>query len=126
MTAPNEAAVLAAFRAYLGAFLANDMDGIRAVCLFPLAHIANGETRLLDDFPIRPGELMARKGWHTTVDVETSVVGVSESKGHLISRGTRVRADGSVIERYAAFYALAETESGWKIFAISDVILPTE
>ena len=44
-------------------------------------------------------------------------------KGHVISSGTRIRKDKSVIEKYTVFYAFTKTDNGWKMYAISDVIL---
>jgi hypothetical protein len=48
---------------------------------------------------------------------------ISETKAHLVlKRGKRVRRDGS--PQVFAFYAWTRTADGWKIFAISDVIVP--
>ena len=48
---------------------------------------------------------------------------LNSTKGHVISSGTRIRKDKSVIEKYTVFYAFTKTDVGWKMYAISDVIL---
>jgi hypothetical protein len=68
---------------------------------------------------------MSAKQWHDTRDLDPEVVFVSSEKAHLIVRqATRVRADQSPIEIVSAFYALTRTPAGWKIFALSDIIIP--
>jgi hypothetical protein len=80
---------------------------------------------MLDEYPIRPSALMAAKDWHTSIDMDYEVIGISETKAHLVlKRGTRVRRDGSPIEHVFAFYAWTRTADGWKIFAVSDVTVP--
>ena len=59
----------------------------------------------------------------TTIDSETYVHGINPKKGHIISSGTRIRKDKTVIEKYTAFYAFTKIDDGWKMYAISDVIL---
>jgi hypothetical protein len=65
---------------------------------------------------------MAANAWHTSIDMEYEVFGISSTKAHLIlKRGTRVRRDGSPIEDVHAFFAWTRTPEGWKIFAVSVV-----
>jgi hypothetical protein len=79
---------------------------------------------MLDEYPIRPSALMAAKGWHTSIGMTYEVIGISETKAHVVlKRCTRVRRDGSPIEDVFAFYAWTRTEDGWKMFAVSDVTL---
>ena len=119
--------VLAAYDAYLKAFLSKDLTALNAMMQFPLAHIGNGKTRMHDTFPFDPSELMAAKQMVDTIDTEYEVVSVTDKKAHLILRtGTRVRRDGSPIETVAAFYALTRTDAGWKFFALSDITVPAE
>ena len=66
--------------------------------------------------------MMENKQWDTTIDTETYVHGTNSTKGHVISRGTRIRKDKSVIEKYTTFYVFTKTRDGWKIYAISSVI----
>ena len=121
----SEAEILRAYERYLEAFLADDIAAIDAVVEYPLAYIGDGTVRMLDEYPIKPSALMAAKQWHTSVDVDYEVVGISETKAHLVlKRCTRVRRDGSPIEHVFAFYAWTKTESGWKMFAVSDVTVP--
>lgn len=118
--------VLATYRAYGAAFRANDLRALDKLIQYPLAHVGNGTTTLLDTFPIKPAELIAAKQWHDSKDLAYEVVFASADKAHLILRhGTRVRADGSSIETVSAFYALTRTPSGWKFFAISDITIPS-
>ena len=119
----NEKEVLKAYEEYLAYFLNNDMDGVNSLVKFPITSIADGESKLLDAFPVTPKEMMENKQWDTTIDTETYVHGVNSKKGHVISSGTRIRKDKSVIEKYTAFYAFTKTDKGWKMYAVSSVIL---
>ena len=123
MSDNNDNEVLVAYEQYLAYFLDNDMDGINSLVKFPITYIADGESKSLASFPISPKEMMENKKWNTTIDTETYVHGTNSSKGHVISSGTRIRKDKSVIEKYTVFYAFTKTDNGWKMYAISDVIL---
>ena len=123
MSDNNEKEVLKAYEKYLAYFLDNDMDGVNSLVKFPITYIADGESKLLDAFPVTPKEMMENKQWDTTIDTETYVHGVNSKKGHVISSSTRIRKDKSVIEKYTAFYAFTKTRDGWKMYAISSVIL---
>ena len=91
--------VLAAYAAYVTAFRANDIQAIDKLMQYPLAHIGNDQTTLLDAYPIKPAEMRAAKQWHDTRDIAHEVVFASADKAHLILRqATRVRADGSPID----------------------------
>jgi hypothetical protein len=117
--------VIATYQAYIRAFLANDIDAINDLVLYPLAYVGAGKTVLLDSFPVKPADLMASKQWHTTTDTEFEVVGVSSNKAHVtIPHAKRLRADGSLIETVSVFYAFTKTETGWKMFALSDITVP--
>ena len=119
------AEVLAAYKKYLEAFMSNDMNGINALVLYPLAYVGDGVVKMFHEYPIRPADLMAQTGWRDTLNMQYEVVAVSDTKAHLILRsGTRVRADGSPIEDISGFYAWTKTTTGWKMFAISDVRMP--
>ena len=121
----SKAEVIQAYERYLEAFLADDLAAIDALVQYPLAYIGDGQVSMLDEYPIKPSALMAAKDWHTSVDMEYEVIGISETKAHLVlRRGTRVRRDGSPIEDVYAFYAWTKTNDGWKMFAISDVTVP--
>ena len=123
MSDNNEKEVLKAYEEYLAYFLNNDMDGVNSLVKFPITSIADGESKLLDAFPVTPKEMMENKQWDTTIDTETYVHGVNSKKGHVISSGTRIRKDKSVIEKYTAFYGFTKTDKGWKMYAVSSVIL---
>jgi hypothetical protein len=123
MSESNEKEVLKAYEEYLAYFLDNDMDGINSLVKFPITYIADGESKSLDAFPVSPKEMMENKKWDTTIDTETYVHGTNSIKGHVISSGTRIRKDKSIIEKYTVFYAFTKTDNGWKMYAISDVIL---
>jgi hypothetical protein len=51
--------VLAAYAAYVAAFRANDVRAIDKLMQYPFSHIGNGQTTLLDAYPIRPAEMRA-------------------------------------------------------------------
>jgi hypothetical protein len=121
----NAAEVLRAYDAYLAAFVASDLGGIDAVVQYPLAHIGEGAVRFHDTFPINPAELRKAKQWHTTLDMKREVVVASPTKAHVVLKsGRRVRQDHSLIETVSGFYAFTKTIDGWKIFAMSDVVIP--
>jgi hypothetical protein len=44
----------------------------------------------------------------------------------ILRHAERVRADGSLIETVAAFYAFTRTAGGWKLFALSDIVIPAQ
>ena len=123
MSKKHEKEVLKVYKEYLTYFLDNDMEGINSLVKFPITFIDDGESKLLDAFPVTPKEMMENKQWDTTIDTETYVHGVNSKKGHVISSGTRIRKDKSVIEKYTAFYAFTKTDKGWKMYAVSSVIL---
>jgi len=115
-------AVIAVYRAYVRAFLDNDIEAIDALVAYPVAYVGGGKTVMLDSFPVKPADLMAEKQWHSTTDTDFEVVGVSADKAHVIlTHARRLRSDGSLIETVSAFYAFTRTDSGWKIFALSDI-----
>jgi hypothetical protein len=114
-----------AYKAYLTAFNANDMDAINRLVHYPLGYIADGETRKLWTFPYDPADLRAR-GWHKTVDADFEIVAVSDTKAHVVLRhARRLREDGSLLETVSAFYAFMKTGEGeWRMFAASAVTNP--
>ena len=125
MSKALRAEVIAAYNKYLKAFIGNDIDGINACVQFPVAYIGDGKVLMLDEFPIKPGELKAAKGWINTDSFEMDVVAVGKKKAHLLMRNCRrLREDGSLIEEASAFYAYTKTSDGWKIYALSDIVFP--
>lgn len=117
--------VTTTYEAYLRAFRAGDIGKIDALVKYPIAFIDDGMVRLENSFPINPAELMAKKGWTSTIDADFDVVGVSSTKAHVVlRRAKRLRKDGSVIETISAFYAFTNTPNGWKLFAISGITIP--
>jgi hypothetical protein len=121
----SKSEVIQAYERYLEAFLGDDVAAIDALVQYPLAYIGDGKVSMLDQWPFQPSALRAAKGWHTSVDMAYEVVGISETKAHVVlKRCTRVRRDGSPIENVFVFYAWTRTESGWKMFALSDVTVP--
>ena len=72
-------------------------------------------------------ELRQKKWWEIKsgilLDTETYVHVTNSSKGHVISSGTMIGKDKTIIEKYTLFYAFTKTDDGWKMYANSDVIL---
>ena len=60
MSDNNEKEVLKAYEEYLAYFLNNDMDGVNSLVKFPITSIADGESKLLDAFPVTPKEMMEK------------------------------------------------------------------
>ncbi len=114
--------VVQAYERYLQAFLTDDIETINSLVSYPLAYVGEGVVTLIDEFPVRPSVLREKTGWSDTINMSYKVVGISDTKAHLIlESGTRVRDDGAPIEDINAFYAWTKTKNGWKIYAISDV-----
>lgn len=118
--------VLAVYEEYLKCFVRNDIAGINALVEYPLTYIGPGDVRMCDTFPIDPGELIRMTGWHTTLNMRYEVVAVSADKAHVVlHRGDRVRKDGSLIETVSGFYAFKRVGEGWRLYALSDVVVPS-
>ena len=115
--------VLFIYEKFIKFFFKNDMKGINSLVKYPITYISEGKSELLDSFYLTPKEMMENKEWDTSIDIKTAVHGVSKTKAHVISSGTRIRKDKSVIEKYTVFYAFTKTDNGWKMYAISSVIL---
>ena len=58
MSESNEKELLKTYEQYLAYFLDNDMDGINSLVKFPITYIADGESKSLDAFPIKPKEMV--------------------------------------------------------------------
>ena len=117
--------VSATYEAYTRAFLANDLDAINELVKYPIAYIRHDDVVLMDSFPIKPADLMAQKQWHNSTDTEFEIVGISQTKAHVVlPKARRWRKDGTLIETASAFYAFTKTEAGWKMFAISGIAVP--
>jgi hypothetical protein len=121
----SKAEVIQAYERYLEAFLAEDVPAIDALVQYPLAYVGDGKVSMLDQWPFRPSTLRQMKAWHTSIDMAYEVIGISDTKAHVVlKRCVRVRSDGSPIEDVFAFYAWTRTDDGWKMFALSDVTVP--
>ena len=114
--------VLITYERFIKFFFKNDMKGINSLVQYPITYISEGKSELLDSFYLTPKEMMENKEWDTSIDITTSIHGTTRTKAHVISTGTRIRKDKSVIEKYTIFYAFIKTEDGWKMYAMSDVI----
>ena len=123
MSESNEKELLKTYEQYLAYFLDNNMNGINSLVKYPITYLADGECKLLDAFPIKPKEMMESKQWDTTMTQILIHMVWIQKKGHVISSGTRIRKDKSVIEKYTAFYGFTKTDEGWKMYAISSVTL---
>lgn len=105
--------VSATYEAYTRAFLANDMDAINSLVKFPIAFIRDDDVVLMENYPIKPADLMSQKGWHTSTDTEIEIVGISETKAHVVLPCVRrLRKDGTLIEIASVFYAFTRTSAG--------------
>ncbi len=118
--------VFSALSAYLDAFMAGDDDALRDCLMWPCTVLSDCGSIQVDTFPYNPATLRAQKGWAFSKGLEIDVVAVSDNKAHVLLRHCqRLRLDGSLIEDISAFYAFTKTVEGWKIFAISGLILPS-
>jgi hypothetical protein len=117
--------VSAVYQAYTRAFLANDVEAINSLVKYPIAFIRDDDVILMDKYPIKPADLMEHKQWHTSTDTEVKVLGISETKAHVIlPDAKRWRRDGTIIETASVFYAFTRTPGGWRMFAISAISVP--
>ena len=120
------AEVLTAYEDYLTAFNNDDIDTINSLVAWPLSYIGDGKVTSLDQFPVKPSELKESMGWDRSEGFEIDVVAVTETKAHVLMRNTRrLRKDGSLVEEASAFYGFTKTGDSWKMFALSDVRMPT-
>ena len=120
------AELLTAYEDYLTAFNNDDIDTINSLVAWPLSYIGDGKVTSLHQFPGKPSELKESMGWDRSEGFEIDVVAVTETKAHILMRNTRrLRKDGSLIEEASALYAFTRTGDGWKMFALSDVRMPT-
>ena len=125
MDKDNRAKVLEAYNRYLNAVIEADIDGINECIEYPLAYVGGDSVKMLDKFPIDPREWKEKTGWATSNAFEIDVVAVTEKKAHLLMRNCRrLRDDGSLIEEASAFYAFKITDTGWKMYAFSDITFP--
>ena len=125
MNKNHRAQVFETYNIYLNAFNEADMETINDCISYPLAYIGADSVKMLDKFPIDPRELKERIGWATSNAFEIDVVAVSDKKAHVVIRNVRrLRGDGSLIEEATGFYALKNTNNGWKIYALSDITFP--
>ena len=119
------AQVFETYNRYSNAFIESDMETINDCIAYPLAYIGADSVKMLDKFPIDPKELKERTGWAKSNAFEIDVVAVSKKKAHVVIRNVRrLRGDGSLIEEATGFYAFKNTNSGWKMYAISDITFP--
>ena len=65
MSESDEKEVLKTYEQYLAYFFDNNIKGINSLVKFPITYIADGESKLLDTFPITPKEMMENKQWDT-------------------------------------------------------------
>ncbi len=122
---PRDSSVLAAFEAYSEAFRNGDLPGINEHVHYPLAFIADGTVSIVKEFPLDPNVLRTSKGWANNEGAEIELLASSDTKAHVILRNLRrLRADGSLIEEVNAFYAFTKTAAGWKINAMSGIVIP--
>ena len=120
-----KAQVFKTYDRYSNAFNESDMETINDCIAYPLAFVGADSVKMLDKFPIDPRELKERIGWATSNAFEIDVVAVSYKKAHVVVRNVRrLISDGSLIEEATAFYALKNTNNGWKMYAISDITFP--
>ena len=125
MDKDNRAKVLEAYNRYLKAVIEADIDAINECIEYPLAYIGGDTVKMLDKFPIDPRAWKEKIGWATSNAFEIDVVAVTEKKAHILMRNCRrLRADGSLIEEASAFNAFKITDSGWKMYAFSDITFP--
>ena len=121
----DRADVVRAFNDYIEAFNSGDQAKLDACLLLPLTHIGNGGARTLHPYPVNIAEMRERRGWHPTECVELDVIAVSVTKVHVVMRNARrVRSDGSLIEEVSAYFAFTNTPEDWKIYAVSDLVIP--
>ena len=80
---------------------------------------------MLDKFPIDPRDWKEKTDSITSNAFEIDMVAVTEKKAHVLMRNCRrLRDDGSFIEEASAFYAFKITDTGWKMYAFSDITFP--
>lgn len=106
--------------AYMAAFETADLAEMTRHIHLPITYIAEDHVRTMDRYPFNPVKLKEATGYdHSKVDID--IIAGDAQKAHTRIKGTRHRADGSVIEKIDAIYILQDRGDGWKIAAFSGV-----
>lgn len=117
------AEVLALLKRYQEAIETGGRDDIQQMVHLPVAYIAEDDVQMRDRYPFDPAKLREATGFHHG-ESNYDVVHIDETKAHVVINATRMRADGSPIERVGAFYILQKRDGEWKIAAFSGIRTP--
>ena len=121
MSNPAESEAIAAARAFIDAFNAQDHEALAATLNYPHVRLANGRfttTESRDDF-VRRGrqveQLLEAESWHHTVLISIEAVHVGDDKVHLALRIDRCHADGSVYNSFDTLWIATLQDGHWGI-----------
>lgn len=108
---------------YSKAFQSGTRADLDAFMHYPVTYIGDDMVLTKDRYPFDPEKLRAKTDFHRA-DFKYDVVSIDETKAHLVGKGTRHRADDSIIEYLQSIYILQKREGRWGVVAFSGVRTP--
>ncbi len=121
MSNPAESQAIAAARAFIDAFNAQDHEALSAALNYPHVRLANGRfttTESRADF-VRRGRqvehLLEAEGWHHTLLTSIEAVHIGDDKVHLALRIDRCHADGRVYNSFDTLWIATLQDGHWGI-----------
>ena len=121
MPNPAESAAIAAARAFIDAFNAQDHEALAATLNYPHVRLANGRFMTVESHEefVRRGpqveKLLEAEGWHHTVLESMQTVHVGDDKVHLKLAIDRCHADGSVYNSFDTLWIATLQDGHWGI-----------
>lgn len=113
--------VMAVLDAFMVSFSASDPKAHTATYHFPHFRLANGA---MNSWQTREDAIKAHEqifprlresGWHRSEWIERNVIGLSDTKVHVVTKFRRLRADGSEIVTAESLYVLTLEQGRWGI-----------
>ena len=116
----NAEAAIAAARAFIDAFNAQDHERLAQTLNYPHVRLARGFARIesAGEFAERSrgGEpRLAEEGWHHSAIDRVDVVQASAEKAHLAMTVSRCRADGTVYNTFETLWIATLQDGHWGI-----------
>lgn len=106
---------------YMTGFKTDDVNLIDRIVSYPIAYLKDGKVEMCDQYPVNPAKLKAEKGWARSTDWHFDIPAINEYQAHVIASATRLKADGSVIERVHALYDFKKIDGEWKMYALAEI-----
>lgn len=121
MSSKAESEAIAAARAFIDAFNAQDHEALAATLNYPHIRLAGGRfatTEASEDFVRRSRQVeraLEAEGWHHTRLTSIEAVHSGDDKVHLALRIERCHADGSVYNTFDTLWVATLQDGHWGI-----------